>query len=121
MLNLLIKITLWTVFTINIILFFMLILGKFYVFKQDKMVKLIALYATCVAGAFLFNTLFSFLYMIFGLFNGNFITTFILPFLAICPFIIGKFTTFDKIEFYTNIQILQILLTIIITTILITF
>jgi len=121
MFELITKILLWFVFIINLLLLLMFIAGKLYVFELKKWIKFVALYSVFITGLLLLNICVISISVILSLFVGNFLQAIILPIFAILPFIIGKFATYDKINFYTNIQIIQFVFTLITTYILIAF
>lgn len=115
MLELITKISLWAILIINSLLLLLFICGKVYVFELKKWIKFVALYSVVITGLLSLYICVMSVYVILSLFAGDFLYALIFLILVVSPFVIGRFATYNKIKFYTNIQIIQLLFTVILT------
>ena len=89
----------------GIILFFLLLSGKLYFYNhKNRFIK-----EKSVATGAIVMTIYVFLAII-NIFTANISTKPIMLLCAVSPFVIGHFATYEKLTFYTILQLLVILM-----------
>ena len=94
----------------NILLILGFVIGKIVLFKSEDAIKFYAYFSviTCILFALYFLAII--LFSISNLFVGNIVYAMIFPIFLLLPFVIGHFATYEKVHFYTNIQILTLII-----------
>ncbi len=105
------NLSLYSVIIINVVFLLALTLGKYLIFKKENRVHLAAKYSVFLATLFLFYFVGIFAVALNSLITGQYYELSLLLFVA-APFIIGKKATYEKINLYTNIQILTLMLSL---------
>lgn len=93
----------------NLLLITGFVVGKIALYKNENAVKFFAYFsvAICVLFAIYFISIIWF--CICNLLSGQEIYSVIFLVFLFLPFIIGRFATYEKVHFYTNIQILTLI------------
>ena len=97
----LISISFYSISTIFIIMF---IVGRCFIFKLDKKPNLKAKYSLFLVFVFLFYFLSIIVFVGSSLVQQQYFSLCLLVFIII-PFVIGKKATYEKLRFYSNLQI----------------
>ena len=96
----------------NILLIAGFIIGKLALYKFENAVKFFAYYSVAISVLFVLYFISIIWFSISNLFAGNAVYSAIFPIFLFLPFIIGHFATYEKVHFYTNIQILTLILSL---------
>lgn len=111
------KLILITFLIINIIFIKSFILGRCFVFKQKGKPNLTAIYAVFLGVLFLLYFISIISVVAVSLMHHKYIALVLLAFIAM-PFIIGQKATYEKLRFYSNIQLLMLFFSLIATFII---
>ena len=97
----------------NLLLIIGFVTGKIVLYKNENAVKFFAYFsvAICVLFAIYFISILWF--SLGNLFSGHAVNSVIFIIFLFLPFIIGRFSTYEKVHFYTNIQILTLIASLI--------
>ncbi len=96
----------------NIILIISFIVGKLVLYKFENAVKFFSLFAIFVSLVFVAYFASILCFSITNLYSGNAVYAAMFPVFLFLPFIIGHFTTYEKIHFYTNVQVLTLVISL---------
>ena len=96
----------------NILLILGFIIGKIVLYKTENAIKFYAYFSVVICVLFALYFLAIILFSISNLFTGNVIYSIVFPIFLLLPFIIGYFATYEKVHFYTNIQILTLIISL---------
>ena len=97
----------------NLLLITGFVVGKIALYKNENAVKFFAYFsvAICVLFAIYFISIIWF--ALCNLFTPQAVYSVVLMIFLFMPFIIGRFATYERIHFYTNIQILTLIASLI--------
>lgn len=96
----------------NIILILGFIFGKFVMYKFENAVKFLSVYTVFMGTMYLAYFISILWFSISNLYMGNAAYAAMFPIFLFLPFIIGHFASYEKIHFYTNIQILTLVISL---------
>jgi hypothetical protein len=96
----------------NIILIISFLIGKVVLYKHENAVKFFSHFTVFVCVIFVAYFVSILCFTLSNLFTGNAVYAAIFPVFLFMPFIIGHFTTYEKIHFYTNVQILVLIISL---------
>lgn len=107
--------TLGLILVFNLILIFSFLVGKFFIFNSEKKVILASKYSIYIAVIFIiyFISIIAFDCLSFLYVHRNICYALSLSIFLFTPFIIGNIAKYEKINFYTNIQILTLVISLI--------
>ncbi len=96
----------------NVILIFGFAIGKLALYKFENKVKFMALYTVFISVVLVLYFISILWFSISNLYNGNAVYAAIFPIFLFLPFIIGHFASYERIHFYTNVQILTLIISL---------
>lgn len=96
----------------NVLLIFGFLLGKLALYKAENAVKFYAMFSVVTSGLFLVYFIAILWFSLSNLYLGNAVYSAIFPIFLFLPFIIGHFASYEKVHFYTNIQILTLVISL---------
>lgn len=96
----------------NILLILGFILGKLVLYKNENTIKFFAYFSVAICALFSLYFISILWFSISNLYAGNAVYSAIFPIFLFLPFIIGHFASYEKIHFYTNIQILTLIISL---------
>lgn len=96
----------------NVLLIFGFLLGKLALYKAENAVKFYAMFSVVTSGLFLIYFIAILWFSLSNLYLGNAVYSAIFPIFLFLPFIIGHFASYEKVHFYTNIQILTLVISL---------
>ena len=96
----------------NILLILGFIIGKLALYKNENAVKFYAYFSVVICVLFTLYFISIICFSISNLFAGNAVYSAIFPIFLFLPFIIGHFASYEKVHFYTNIQILILIVSL---------
>ena len=97
----------------NFVLIISFITGKHFIFKNEKRYLLASYYSVYLAFLFIIYFISIIIFLFTSFFCNLFLFGLILSIFIFTPFIIGHFASYKRINFYTNIQILTLILNLI--------
>ena len=96
----------------NIILIGGFIIGKILLYKFENKVKFMSVFTVFISVVFVLYFISIILFSLINLYNGNAVYAAMFPIFLFLPFIIGHFASYEKIQYYTNIQILTLIISL---------
>lgn len=105
-------ISLLAIIITNLLLILGFVVGKLALYKAENAVKFYAHFSVFISSLFVAYFISILLFSISNLYLGNAVYAAIFPIFLFLPFIIGHFTTYEKVHFYTNIQILTLIISL---------
>lgn len=96
----------------NVLLILGFILGKLVLYKNENAIKFFAYFSVAICALFSLYFISILWFSISNLYAGNAVYSAIFPIFLFLPFIIGHFASYEKIHFYTNIQILTLIISL---------
>lgn len=103
------NILLWIVIWASFILMWAFILGKSFVYKHVKNLKFVSRYSVFIGFLYLLHFASIIVFSIACWFSPiSNAYAFVFPLYLPIPFLIGKFSRYEKIDFYTNLQIIAL-------------
>lgn len=96
----------------NVLLIFGFVLGKLILYKGEGAIKFFAYFSVVISLLFALYFISILWFSISNLYLGNAVYAAIFPIFLFLPFIIGHFTSYEKVHFYTNIQILTLIISL---------
>ncbi len=96
----------------NVLLILGFVVGKLALYKFENAVKFFAYYSVIICILFVLYFISIIWFSISNLFAGNAVYSAIFPIFLFLPFIIGHFASYEKVHFYTNIQILTLIISL---------
>lgn len=96
----------------NVILILGFIIGKIALYKAENAVKFYSLFSVFISSLFVIYFISILWFSLSNLYLGNAIYAAIFPIFLFLPFIIGHFASYEKVHFYTNIQILTLIVSL---------
>lgn len=96
----------------NILLIAGFVIGKLALYKNENAIKFYAYFSVVICVLFALYFISILWFSISNLFAGNAVYSAIFPIFLFLPFIIGHFTSYEKVHFYTNIQILTLIISL---------
>ena len=109
---LLLPLSLKFIIVFNILLILGFIIGKLVLYKNENAVKFYAYFSVVICVLFSLYFISIIWFSTINLFAGNAIYSTIFPIFLFLPFIIGHFASYEKVHFYTNIQILTLIVSL---------
>ncbi len=96
----------------NILLIIGFIIGKLVMYKAENAIKFFAYFSVFMCAFFVAYFVSIIWFSLSNLYLGNAIYAAIFPVFLFLPFITGHFATYEKVHFYTNIQILTLIISL---------
>lgn len=96
----------------NIILLVGFLIGKLALYKFENAVKFFSLYTVFISTVMVAYFIAILWFSISNLYSGNAVYAAMFPIFLFLPFIIGHFSSYEKIHYYTNIQILTLVISL---------
>lgn len=96
----------------NILLIFGFVVGKLALYKSENAVKFYAYFSVVISMLFALYFISILWFSLSNLYWGNAVYAAIFPIFLFLPFIIGHFASYEKVHFYTNIQILTLIISL---------
>ncbi len=96
----------------NVLLILGFVIGKIALYKAENAVKFYSLFSVFICSIFVVYFISILWFSLSNLYLGNAIYAAIFPIFLFLPFIIGHFSSYEKIHFYTNIQILTLIVSL---------
>lgn len=96
----------------NIILIAGFLIGKLALYKFENAVKFFSLYTVFISVVMVAYFIAILWFSLSNLYGGNAVYAAMFPIFLFLPFIIGHFSSYEKIHFYTNIQILTLIISL---------
>lgn len=96
----------------NILLIFGFVIGKLALYKSENAVKFYAYFSVVISMLFALYFISILWFSLSNLYRGNAVYAAIFPIFLFLPFIIGHFASYEKVHFYTNIQILTLIISL---------
>ncbi len=88
--------------------------GKIVLHKSEDKIKFFARFTVMICILLITYFLSILLFTIGSIFSANAANSLIFPIFLFLPFVIGKFATYEKVHFYTNIQLVTLIISFII-------
>lgn len=108
----LLPLSLKVIIVTNVLLIIGFVIGKLALYRFENAVKFFAYYSVVISILFVLYFISIIWFSISNLFAGNAVYSAIFPIFLFLPFIIGHFATYEKVHFYTNIQILTLIISL---------
>lgn len=96
----------------NVLLIFGFLIGKLALYKNENAIKFFAYFSVLMSTLFALYFISILWFSISNLYAGNAVYSAIFPVFLFLPFIIGHFASYEKVHFYTNIQILTLIISL---------
>lgn len=96
----------------NIILILGFIFGKLMLYKFENKVKFFSLFTVFISVVFVLYFISILWFSLSNLYGGNAVYAAMFPIFLFLPFIIGHFASYEKIQYFTNIQILTLVISL---------
>lgn len=96
----------------NILLIVGFLIGKIVLYKNENAIKFFARFSVAICTLFVIYFLSILWFSISSFFFGNSVYSVIFPVFLFLPFVIGYFASYEKVHFYTNIQILTLIISL---------
>ncbi len=108
----LLPLSLKVIIVTNVLLIIGFVIGKLALYRFENAVKFFAYYSVVISILFVLYFVSIIWFSISNLFAGNAVYSAIFPIFLFLPFIIGHFASYEKVHFYTNIQILTLIISL---------
>ncbi len=108
----LLPLSLKVIIVTNVLLIIGFVIGKLALYRFENAVKFFAYYSVVISILFVLYFISIIWFSISNLFAGNAVYSAIFPIFLFLPFIIGHFASYEKVHFYTNIQILTLIISL---------
>lgn len=108
----LLPVSLIAIIVTNVLLIFGFLAGKLALYKNENAVKFYAYFSVFISVLFVLYFISILWFSISNLLAGNAVYSAIFPIFLFLPFIIGHFASYEKVHFYTNIQILTLIISL---------
>lgn len=108
----LLPVSLIAIIVTNVLLILGFIAGKLALYKNENAVKFYAYFSVFISVLFVLYFISILWFSISNLLAGNTVYCAIFPIFLFLPFIIGHFASYEKIHFFTNIQILTLVISL---------
>lgn len=105
-------VSLLLIISTNIILILSFIIGKLAIWKFENAVKFFSLFSVFTSIFFALYFISILWFSLSNLYTGNAVYAAIFPIFLFLPFITGHFASYEKIHFYTNVQILTLIISL---------
>lgn len=96
----------------NVLLIIGFVIGKLALYKYENAVKFFAYFSVLMCALFAAYFLSILWFSASNLYWGNAVYAAIFPVFLFLPFIIGHFASYEKVHFYSNIQILTLMVSL---------
>ena len=96
----------------NVLLILGFLIGKLALYKNENAIKFFAYFSVLMSTLFALYFISILWFSISNLYAGNAVYSAIFPVFLFLPFIIGHFASYEKVHFYTNIQILTLIISL---------
>lgn len=96
----------------NIILILGFIFGKLLLYKFENKVKFLSIFTVFISVVFVLYFISILWFSLSNLYNGNAVYAAMFPIFLFLPFIIGHFASYEKIQYFTNIQVLTLVISL---------
>lgn len=96
----------------NVLLILGFLLGKFVLYRNENAIKFYAYFSVFISVLFALYFISILWFSLSNLYLGNAVYAAIFPIFLFLPFIIGHFASYEKVHFYTNIQILTLIISL---------
>lgn len=105
-------VSLISIIVTNVLLILGFILGKLLLYKYENAIKFFAYFSVVISILFVLYFVSILWFSISNLYLGNAVYAAIFPIFLFLPFITGHFASYEKVHFYTNIQILTLIISL---------
>lgn len=105
-------ISLISIIVTNILLILGFVLGKLVLYKNENAIKFYSYFSVVISMLFTLYFISILWFSISNLYWGNAVYAAIFPIFLFLPFIIGHFASYEKVHFYTNMQILTLIISL---------
>ena len=96
----------------NVILIAGFVFGKLLLYKFENKVKFMSLFTVFISVVMVAYFISIIWFSLSNLYNGNAVYAAMVPIFLFLPFIIGHFASYEKIQYYTNVQILTLVISL---------
>lgn len=96
----------------NLILLGGFVIGKLALYKFENAIKFFSVFTVFIGVMYLAYFISILWFSISNLLDGNAVYAAMFPIFLFLPFIIGHFSSYEKIHFYTNIQLLTLVISL---------
>ena len=96
----------------NVLLILGFALGKLVLYRNENATKFYAYFSVFISVLFALYFISILWFSLSNLYLGNAVYAAIFPIFLFLPFIIGHFASYEKVHFYTNIQILTLIISL---------
>lgn len=96
----------------NVLLILGFVIGKLALYKSENAIKFYAFFSVMISMLFGIYFISILWFSLSNLYLGNAVYSAIFPIFLFLPFIIGHFASYEKVHFYTNIQILTLVISL---------
>ncbi len=96
----------------NVILIAGFVFGKLLLYKFENKVKFMSLFTVFISVVMVAYFISIIWFSLSNLYNGNAVYAAMFPIFLFLPFIIGHFASYEKIQYYTNVQILTLVISL---------
>ena len=96
----------------NIILIFGFIFGKLLLYRFENRVKFLSLFTVFISVTMVAYFISIIWFSLSNLYNGNAVYAAMFPIFLFLPFIFGHFASYEKIQYYTNVQVLTLVISL---------
>lgn len=105
-------ISLISIIVTNILLILGFVLGKIVLYKNENAIKFYSYFSVVISMLFTLYFISILWFSLSNLYWGNAVYAAIFPIFLFLPFIIGHFASYEKVHFYTNMQILTLIISL---------
>lgn len=96
----------------NVILIAGFVFGKLLLYKFENKIKFMSLFTVFISVVMVAYFISIIWFSLSNLYNGNAVYAAMFPIFLFLPFIIGHFASYEKIQYYTNVQILTLVISL---------
>ena len=96
----------------NVLLILCFALGKLVLYRNENAIKFYAYFSVVISLLFALYFISILWFSLSNLYLGNAVYAAIFPIFLFLPFIIGHFASYEKVHFYTNIQNLTLIISL---------
>lgn len=105
-------ISLISIIVTNVLLILGFVLGKLVLYKNENAIKFYSYFSVVISMLFTLYFISILWFSLSNLYWGNAVYAAIFPIFLFLPFIIGHFASYEKVHFYTNMQILTLIISL---------
>lgn len=105
-------VSLISIIVTNVLLILGFVLGKLVLYKNENAIKFYSYFSVVISMLFTLYFISILWFSLSNLYWGNAVYAAIFPIFLFLPFIIGHFASYEKVHFYTNMQILTLIISL---------